>query len=1774
MSTCVTATPTDIAIGAEDIDSVTFSFYSPIRIRRESVMLVTKGESFDTLGHSVIGGVYDLRMGAMKGGDGASVCATCGQLHELCGGHPGHIELRECVYNPLTFKFMHTMCRGMCWYCHSFFCFDRIGGNKYVLRSLYACLQCLNEHRLLAAQKYWDLYHYLRNLAGETKPDAFDDAAKRFASNFIQNFPDSEEDMDYSTAIPDSQGVEALRKTVVHEILRDLQGATSTVSQCPNCGCPKLRGVKCDDSKSKIMLCAYFPESFGENSPEHLSSADKLKQFKKLVDDTPSENKMTYVTPAKVRQHFIETFANYQEHNPYVAKILNALFNVPEHPAEDAPQSFYDLLFLTTISVMPNRFRPMLAVGEIRSEHPYSAIYKNIVTLNNLLDLPDDKLAEEHKTTRAEIVIALQLLLNKLITGLRLNSMNITTSTGISGDLITANLITGPSIKETLEKKQGLFRKNMMGKRVNFAARSVISPDPYLNTNEVGLPLYFSTHLAYPEPVTPRNVEWLKRLVINGPNVYPGALWIEDEWGNTIRLNARDKKQRMNEAMKLLVVDQSGSGGDSRTINTGAANATGGARNRGFKVVYRHLKDGDMALVNRQPTLHKPGIMAHSVRVLSTERTIRMHYSNCSTYNADFDGDEMNVHIPQGELARAEARTIAYTDEQYLVPKDGSPLRGLIQDSIITGVLLSKRDTFFEKADFQKLLYSSLFSVNVHHWIETPLPAVLKPVPLWSGKQLISCILKHTTIGMPPINYEGNGKVAGSLWGKGGYHSTSPVKSLNDPKAPDWFVPDIVNAWNGANENVCVVRQSELLAGVVDKAQLGASKYGLIHSCYELYGSSVAGTLLSVIGRLLVVYMQQYHGFTCGMDDILLKPEAERTRRLLLHAANEASRDVTVQVASKGALLKDTESASNGGGASSDLVREGLTEIRRDVAKSSALDSSVKRAVNKLASRVIDECLPGGTIKPFPENCMGLMTGSGARGSNVNASQISCLLGQQELEGRRVPLMMTGRTLPSFRRFDTSARAGGFVMDRFLTGVRPQEFFFHCMAGREGLIDTAVKTARSGYLQRCLMKCMESLTVGYDYTVRDSADGSVVQFTYGEDALDVCKTSYLSSFQFWLNNFDAFAERYHLRDSLAKFKNAEGKPSGTKDIRESIKRITECMKDPNSDPYNSQYLPTERLGLFSEKYYSSLSSFIRSKSAKESDPLFSKKEQERFESLMGLKYSRSFVNPGEPVGVLASQSIGEPSTQMTLNTFHLAGRGDMNVTLGMPRLKELLTSAKVDIATPSMSISLRTRDGLPFESEELDKEYTTKVAKLLSKLTLLDIVQDIKLTESLKMDDDRRVRCYEIDIMYKKDYEKTVFKDYEISRDEFKKLMSLFEKELKHLVAKQLHRKAMDASIGITSVRREDIAVGAEDVGDDDDDDDEGGSKKRSNKDSDKKKKKDSEEEDAENVRAKRSSAKNFDEESESERETDSEDDMMSDGESEAAAKKKEDDMEDDEEDDDVTSTKSKKKELRDQLSITITMAASDKVMMMQLVEDCVESTVLHERKGIRRCFVSEANPKPTNPSQSKFVVQTEGVNFAAVMSLATVLEQNPERFPFVIDVNHVNTNDVHKVLHFYGVEAARAVLVREVGSVFKVYGIGVDNRHLSLIGDYMMFDGSYRSFSRNGSGMACNASPLLQISFETAGNFIINAATFNRTDNLCTPAASIVTGLPVHTGTGAFFQAEQILDPELLHSSNDSDMEEEQEQVDESAEIIKEEEPIRVKKERKVKAEIKDEPN
>jgi DNA-directed RNA polymerase I subunit RPA1 len=328
-------------------------------------------------------------------------------------------------------------------------------------------------------------------------------------------------------------------------------------------------------------------------------------------------------------------------------------------------------------------------------------------------------------------------------------------------------------------------------------------------------------------------------------------------------------------------------------------------------------------------------------------------------------------------------------------------------------------------------------------------------------------------------------------------------------------------------------------------------------------------------------------------------------------------------------------------------LRDRLEEVLRDDSKMAGLDVTVKMKMKTLKKAVDDVCIPGGLLRKFPDNHMQTMVTTGAKGSGVNAGQISSALGQQELEGRRVPVMVSGKTLPSFKAFETSAISGGYIGGRFLTGLRPQEFYFHCMAGREGLIDTAVKTSRSGYLQRCLIKHLEGLRVHYDHTVRGS-DSSVYQFLYGGDGLDVTKQKYLlestkqqdSLFYFATQNHETLNRRVRYHE-LANSGHLNEKIAGS-----LMKKV--LKKTKNRPPVTSLYNPARFLGSTSERFARGLFDYIdrnphRVLQASKKDVNFEDLRRRRmlpantFRQLMNIRYLRSLVDPGEAVGLLASQ---------------------------------------------------------------------------------------------------------------------------------------------------------------------------------------------------------------------------------------------------------------------------------------------------------------------------------------------------------------------------------------------------------------------------------------------------------------------------------------------------------------------------------------------------------
>lgn len=431
----------------------------------------------------------------------------------------------------------------------------------------------------------------------------------------------------------------------------------------------------------------------------------------------------------------------------------------------------------------------------------------------------------------------------------------------------------------------------------------------------------------------------------------------------------------------------------------------------------------------------------------------------------------------------------------------------------------------------------------------------------------------------------------------------------------------------------------ELLCGVLDKSAFGATDYGFVHSVYELYGADAAGKLLGILSRLFTKFLQ-HRAFTCRMDDLALTPDGNGRRTELLHRGRKLG----------------TEGAIENFPSLSDIPKPDipaelsslLEDVLRDDSKMAGLDVTVKTKLAKLTRSIAEACMPDGLVRKFPHNHMQTMTMSGAKGSAVNAQQISCALGQQELEGRRVPVMVSGKTLPSFKPLETKAIAGGYIGSRFLTGLKPQEFYFHCMAGREGLIDTAVKTSRSGYLQRCLIKHLEGIRVHYDHTVRGS-DSSIYQFHYGGDSLDVTKQKHLYQFKFAAANFESFVNRYQPRSITGTVDDATAVEYMKRVLKKSNERPDTYTPSKREEyaPSLSIYSPSRFLGSTSEKFAEAMNQYIK---ANPDDSIKSKKDKEsalktrhppipatRFRMLMNVKYMRSLVDPGEAVGLLASQ---------------------------------------------------------------------------------------------------------------------------------------------------------------------------------------------------------------------------------------------------------------------------------------------------------------------------------------------------------------------------------------------------------------------------------------------------------------------------------------------------------------------------------------------------------
>ena len=771
---------------------------------------------------------------------------------------------------------------------------------------------------------------------------------------------------------------------------------------------------------------------------------------------------------------------------------------------------------------------------------------------------------------------------------------------------------------QRMKGKHGRFRGNLSGKRVDFSGRSVISPDPNLAIDEIAIPLRVARILTYPQRVYPHNLEQMRQMVRNGPDRHPGAVTVTFTREGTCK-GLLFQRERDANAEKLSVGD----------------------------VVERHLINGDLVLFNRQPSLHRISMMCHRARVLPY-RTLRFNECCCSPYNADFDGDEMNIHLVQSEEARAEALTLMLTSQNIITAKNGEPIIACTQDFLTAAYLLTSRDMFFDR---------SAFTQCVSHWLgrdrfEVPYPALLKPSELWTGKQLFDVLIKPLHSMTSTLDLEATAKF---YTGKGRH---------------DCRDEGFVSFDNG-----------RMVSGRLDKKLLGGgAKDGLFARLYATTGGPYAAKCMSRIAQFTSRYLMNY-GFSLGLGDVAATEDLKKSTKKVLAAAFQECADF-IAMADSGKLEP----------------LPGMT-----VAK------TLEAKLNGILSQVRDACGTAAINDLTPMNAPLVMTQSGSKGSALNIAQMVAVVGQQTVGGKRVQNAFIDRSLPHYQRFAEHPEARGFVSHSFYQSLKPTEFFFHTMAGREGLVDTAVKTAETGYIYRRLMKAMEDLSIKYDGTVRNSK-GDIIQLHFGEDGLDPqlmeggsgMPVNLLST---WLSIISKVVKGESKKPSLLpsevlahvrtategwhrsishKFKQDviafwEKKAKDQMGVRDRLALSNEssCTVDPAKvtahsvyldDPYLLEQWATETLPLTREV----VDTFMR--------------ECER-------KYKHKICEPGTPCGAIAAQSVGEPSTQMTLRTFHFAGVASMSITQGVPRLVEIINANKV-ISTPIIRTPLKCNDNI------------------------------------------------------------------------------------------------------------------------------------------------------------------------------------------------------------------------------------------------------------------------------------------------------------------------------------------------------------------------------------------------------------------------------------------------------------------------------------------------
>ena len=1323
---------------------------------------------------------------------------------------------------------------------------------------------------------------------------------------------------------------------------KEIKILTKNINYCYNCGTP-VGKIKKEEKESTCSLKLILEREIGSQ----------------IIDDKTGETTETL-------KKILRVLSPRDCYNILKNLSDNECFLLGFNPKVARPED----LILTRFPIPPVIIRPTAKIDFIQSstmEDSLTLKIADIINANKRVRIQMDKEVVSNEISNYNQDIT-NLLQYHIATYFDNESCTLPRSEFKTGGRPTK------SISDRIKSKQGRVRSNLMGKRVDFSARSVITSDPYINIDEVGIPKKIAVELTIPEEVTPFNIKALTELVKRGRDEYPGANIVY----KTIFRDGKQEIQKIDlkyrkKAIKLNIGD----------------------------VVERHSINGDYVLFNRQPTLHKPSMMGHKLHVLDRDdvHTFRVNVSVCGPYNADFDGDEMNIHIGQSVQARNELKRIANVKFQIIGAKDSNPIIGCVQDALSGAYLLTQDNVKIKGSDVANFLCNT--SSETKHEI--------KMNEYYNGQQIFSHIIPK---GINNLKFK-NGKVK----------------------------LEIVDG--------------QLKVGVLAKDTLSKEKGSIIHFIWDKYGPEKTRRFIDDSQRLVLSFLA-YRGFTFGFSDCL-------------------TNDI--------------------------LYKQTLTIVNNKILEYKVLLTQYENDTNQIDPRIVEQLLSD-DLNAFASdlgpiliknlnitNNLFVCVDSKAKGGLLNLQHIMGSVGQKQMEGVRIKKNIESRSLPIYHKDDDTPEARGFIKSSFMDGLESSEFFYDAKAGREGLIDTAIKTAKTGYIQRQLIKGLEDLSIKYDNTNRNSRN-VIIQYIYGENGINQSSQTQLLITLLEMNNTkidEVFGftkeeilklEKNKIKD-MVKFNNYY--INKIKKYRDDLRTIQTKANNDYKILESTYMLPVnlfrltqdysnkkEHIELTPQEIDDAIENLLNDPETKLltglkatdkfllnddrslkylleialHDYLCPKKciftyglSKKQFTNLLEdikLNFIKALIEPGEMVGIIAAQSIGEPTSQMTLNTKHSAGASVATTTTsGVQRIEELLHYSK-DIKTPQMKVYFD--DKILNDKSKVNK--ITSYFKYLSIKELLDSAEiyydlggNTELSNIIKNDNvanpffinNQKVDINMLPLIFRLKLNIEKLHDKETTLLDIKtKFISYWQKyftNLKNLKKseKEIFSKISRCAIFSNNDKNNQII----------------------------------------HIRFNMSSF-NYN-------------------------------------------------ILTEFLKIIIEQ------ITLKGIDNIANSVLVNERKLI---FNSENG----NIEESKeYIVYTDGINI--------------EKLKYIkgVNINKTGCNDIKTTFRLYGIEAARQCLLNEFFATFKKDGSNsINHNHMSVLVDMMTHMGNIISIDRHGLKKV-ESDTITRASFENTMDHFINAAIFNEKDTCNSVSSRILLGRVIPGGTGAF---ELLLDSNKLENS------------------------------------------